>query len=280
MALLSGKVAIITGSGNGIGREHALYMAKQGAKVVVNDVGGSRDGSGAGTRAADTVVQEIKAAGGDAVANYDSVATSEGANNMVWAAMNKFGRLDILVNNAGILRDKTLLNMSEAEFDSVISVHLKGSYLCLQAAARAMKLGGKGGSIVNTSSLSGLLGNFGQGNYSSAKAGIYGLTRTASMEFQKIGVTVNAIAPVAVTRMTEDLPMMKGVSPDALGPQHIAPLVAFLASDLAKDITGRIFGVHGPKLFEYKMEQSEGVTKDGMWTPEEIKERFGEITKF
>lgn len=279
MSLLSGKVAIITGAGNGIGREHALYMAKQGAKVVVNDVGGSRDGSGTGNRAADAVVAEIKGAGGDAVANYDSVATGEGASNMVWAAMNKFGRLDILVNNAGILRDKTLLNMSEAEFDAVIAVHLRGSYVCLQAAARQMKLLGNGGRIINTTSLSGLLGNFGQGNYSAAKAGIYGLTRTASMEFARMNVTVNAVAPVAVTRMTEDLPMMKGVSNDALGPQHIAPLVAFLASDLAKDVTGRIFGVHGPKIFEYKMDQTEGVTKDGAWSPEEIKERFSEITK-
>src|SRR5262249_9105921 len=127
MALFSGKVAIITGSGNGIGREHALYFAKQGAKVVVNDVGGSRDGSGTGTRAADQVVQEIKAAGGETVASYDSVSSIEGANNMVWAAMNKFGRVDILVNNAGILRDKTMLNMNESDFDAVIAVHLKGT---------------------------------------------------------------------------------------------------------------------------------------------------------
>lgn len=280
MGLLSGKVAIITGSGNGIGREHALYMAKAGAKVVVNDVGGSRDGSGASSRAADAVVAEIKAAGGDAVASYDSVTSGEGAQAMVWAAMNRFGRLDILVNNAGILRDKTLLNMSEAEFDAVIAVHLRGTWLCTQAAGRQMKLCGNGGRIVNTSSVSGLLGNFGQSNYAAAKAGIYGVTRTASMEFAKFNVTVNAIAPVALTRMTEDLAMMKGVSADALGPQHIAPLVAFLASDLAKDITGRIFGVHGPKIFEYKMEQTEGVTKDtGLWTPEEIRERLGEIAK-
>jgi NAD(P)-dependent dehydrogenase (short-subunit alcohol dehydrogenase family) len=162
----------------------------------------------------------------------------------------------------------------------VISVHLKGTYLCTQAAGRAMKLIGNGGRIVNTTSLSGLLGNFGQANYSAAKAGIYGLTRTASLEFAKFNVNVNAVAPVAITRMTEDLPMMKGLSAEALGPQHIAPLVAFLASDLAKDVTGRIFGVHGAKVFEYKMEQSEGVTKDGgMWTPEEIKERLPEISK-
>jgi NAD(P)-dependent dehydrogenase (short-subunit alcohol dehydrogenase family) len=280
MGLLTGKVAIITGSGNGIGREHALYMAKLGAKIVVNDVGGARDGTGAGTRAADAVVEEIKKLGSDAVASYDSVATLEGAQSMVWAAMNKFGRLDVLVNNAGILRDRTLINMSEAEFDAVINVHLKGTFMCTQAAARAMKLQNQGGKIVNTTSLSGLLGNFGQANYSSAKAGIYGLTRTASMEFQKFNVNVNAVAPVAKTRMTEDLAMMKGVTETDMGPQHIAPVVAFLASDLAKDITGRIFGVHGTKVFEYKMAQSEGVTKSGgMWSPEEIKERLAEITQ-
>jgi NAD(P)-dependent dehydrogenase (short-subunit alcohol dehydrogenase family) len=281
MALLTGKVAIITGSGNGIGREHALYMAKLGAKIVVNDLGGTRDGTGASTRAADAVVEEIKKLGGEAVASYDSVSTLEGATSMVWAAMNKFGRLDILVNNAGILRDRTLINMSEAEFDTVISVHLKGSFLCTQAAARAMKLQNQGGRIVNTTSVSGLLGNFGQGNYSSAKGGIYSLTRTASMEFQKFNVNVNAVAPVAKTRMTEDLAVMKSIDAVEMGPQHIAPVVAFLSSDLAKDINGRIFGVHGTKVFEYKMEQTEGVTKSGgaMWTPEELKERFSEITK-
>jgi NAD(P)-dependent dehydrogenase (short-subunit alcohol dehydrogenase family) len=280
MALLTGKVAIITGSGNGIGREHALFMAKAGAKIVVNDVGGSRDGTGTGTRAADAVVQEIKAQGGEAVAIYDSVATIEGAQSLVWTAMNKFGRLDILVNNAGILRDKSMLNMTESDFDAVIAVHLKGTYLCSQAAARTMKLLGNGGRIVNTTSLSGLLGNFGQANYSSAKAGIYGLTRTASIEFAKFSVTVNAVAPYALTRMTEDLPMVKGLNPAEYGPQHIAPVVAFLASDLAKDVTGRIFGVHGLKVFEYKMEQTEGVTKSsGLWSPEELKERLAEIAK-
>jgi NAD(P)-dependent dehydrogenase (short-subunit alcohol dehydrogenase family) len=280
MALLTGKVAIITGSGNGIGREHALYLSKLGAKIVVNDVGGSRDGIGAGTRAADAVVEEIKKAGGEAAASYDSVASIEGANNMVWTALSTFGRLDILVNNAGILRDKSLLKMTEAEFDMVIAVHLKGSYLCTQAVGRAFKLQNQGGRIVNTTSLSGLIGNFGQANYSSAKAGIYGLTRTASIEFQKMNVTVNAVAPVAKTRMTEDLAMMKGASEADLGPQHIAPVVAFLASDLAKDVTGRIFGVHGRQIFEYKMEQNAGATKpSGAWTPEEIKERFAEIAK-
>src|ERR1700694_5224180 len=167
--MLEGKVAIITGSGGGIRREHALLFAKEGARVVVNDLGSDRHGGGRGGEMADKTVAEIKAAGGDAVANYDSVATREGADGLVWSALNKFGKLDIVVNNAGILRDKTLLNMSEQDFDLVIDVHLKGTFLMTQAAGSTFKVKGKDGSNVTTTSLSGLLGNFGQGNYSAAK---------------------------------------------------------------------------------------------------------------
>ena len=280
MGILDGKVAIITGSGGGIGREHALLFAKEGAKVVVNDLGSDRHGGGKGGEMADKVVAEIKAAGGDAVANYDSVASREGADGLVWSALNKFGKLDIVVNNAGILRDKTILNMSQQDFDLVIDVHLKGTFLVLQAAARVFKVQARGGRIVNTTSLSGLLGNFGQGNYSAAKGGIYSLTRTASMEFQRMGVTVNAIAPVALTRMTSDLQMFKGMTPEQIGPQYIAPVAAFLASDLAADITGAIVGVQGPKIFVYRMIETEGATREGgPWSPAEIKERWGEISK-
>src|SRR2546422_624333 len=232
--LLEGKVAIVTGAGGGIGREHALTFAREGAKVVVNDLGSDRHGGGKGAEMADQTVADIKAAGGEATANYDSVATREGADGILWTALNKYGRVDVVVNNAGILRDKTLLNMSEQDFDLVIDVHLRGTFLCIQAAGRVFKTQGKGGRIVNTTSLSGLVGNFGQGNYSAAKGGIYSLTRTASMEFQRMGVTVNAIAPVALTRMTEDLALMKQVKPDDIGPQHIAPVAAFLASDCSR----------------------------------------------
>ena len=280
MGLLDGKVAIVTGSGGGIGREHALLFAREGAKVVVNDLGSDRHGGGKGGEMADQVVAEIKKAGGDAVANYDSVATREGADGLVWSALNKFGKLDVVVNNAGILRDKTILNMSEQDFDLVISVHLKGTFLMTHAAARVFKVQGKGGRIVNTTSLSGLLGNFGQGNYSAAKGGIYSLTRTASMEFQRMGVTVNAIAPVALTRMTSDLQMFKGMTPEQIGPQYIAPVAAFLASDLAADITGTIVGVQGPKIFLYKMTETNGATREGgPWNAAEIKERWAEISK-
>jgi NAD(P)-dependent dehydrogenase (short-subunit alcohol dehydrogenase family) len=280
MGMLEGKVAIITGAGGGIGREHALLFAKEGAKVVVNDLGSDRHGGGKGGELADRTVADIKAAGGEAVANYDSVATREGADGLVWSALAKFKKLDIVVNNAGILRDKTLVNMSEADFNLVIDVHLKGTFLVTQAAARLFKVQGKGGRIINTTSMSGLLGNFGQANYASAKGGIYSLTRTAAIELQRDGVTVNAIAPVALTRMTSDLAMMKGVTESQMGPQHIAPVAAFLASELAADITGAIVGVHGAKVFLYKMTETEGVTKDsGTWSPAELKERWAEISK-
>src|SRR5574342_280468 len=272
--LLEGKVAAVTGAGGGIGREHALALARAGAKVVVNDLGSDRHGGGKGSQMADRVVEEVKALGGEAAASYGSVATREGADGVVWTALNRLGRLDVLVNNAGILRDRTLLNMSEDDFDLVLQVHLRGTFLCTQAAARAMKAHGRGGRIVNTTSLSGLLGNFGQANYASAKAGIYGLTRVAALELQKAGITVNAVAPVALTRMTSDLAMMKGATEKDLGPQFIAPLVVFLASDLAQDITGQVVGVPGGKIFLYRMETTGGVDKEpsrGRWTPEELK---------
>ena len=280
MGMFDGKAAIITGAGAGIGRAHALAFAKEGAKVVVNDLGGDRSGGGKASEAADRVVLEIRTAGGEAVANYESVATREGAESILWTALSKYGRVDILVNNAGVLRDRSFLNMSDADWDAVNGVHLKGTFYCSQQVARFLKVQGKGGRIINTTSLSGMLGNFGQANYSAAKAGIYGLTRTMAIELAKANVTVNAIAPVALTRMTEDLAGMKGLSADQIGPQFISPVVLFLASDLAADITGQVLGVHGPKLFVYRMEQTEGVEKDsrkGLWTPQEIREAWARI---
>src|SRR5687767_1795198 len=187
MKLLDGKVAIVTGAGAGIGREHALALAGAGARVVVNDVAGN---------SADAVVEHIASRGGEAVPSSDSVASFEGAQRVVWTALNRFGRIDILVNNAGILRDRTLLNLSEEDFDAVIDVHLKGTFLVTQAAARQMKVQNQGGRIINTSSVSGLIGNFGQTNCAAAMAGIYGMTRVSSIELEKLEVTVNAIAPV------------------------------------------------------------------------------------
>ena len=272
MGILDGKVAVITGAGGGIGKAHALSFAKEGAKIVVNDLGGTRDGQGKGSAMADLVVDEIKKMGGKAVANYDSVATIEGGKNITKTALDAFGGLDIVVNNAGILRDKTLMKMTEAEWDLVIQVHLKGTFAVTQPAFAHMKESGKGGRIINTSSFSGLLGNFGQTNYAAAKAGIYGFTRVVALEGQKYGITCNAIAPVAKTRMTEDLAMFGSVG-DELDPKYISPIVLFLASDLSKEVTGKIFGVQGGKLFAYFMKVSEGIMKEkdgGLWTVNEI----------
>jgi NAD(P)-dependent dehydrogenase (short-subunit alcohol dehydrogenase family) len=282
MGLLDGKVAIITGAGGGIGRQHALLFAKEGAKVVVNDLGGDRHGGGKGSELADAVVEEIKKGGGDAVANYDSVSTREGADGMLWSALNKFGKVDILVNNAGVLRDKSFLNMSDTDWNLVFDVHMKGTYYCAQAVCRQLKVQNSGGRIINTTSVSGLMGNFGQANYSAAKAGIYGFTRTLSMEMARAKVTVNAIAPVAFTRMTEDLKMVQALpnAKEMLAPDHISPVALFLASDLAADINGTIVGVMGTKVSVYRMIETAGTTPKGAsWTAQELRERWGEISK-
>jgi len=280
MGLLEGFVAIITGAGGGIGRAEALLFAREGAKVVVNDLGGARDGSGSDDAMASKVVAEIVAAGGQAVANFDSVATPEGAARIVKTAVDAFGRVDVLVNNAGILRDKTLLKMDEAMWDVVIAVHLKGTFLCTQAAVKQMVAQGGGGRIVNTTSVSGMMGNFGQANYAAAKAGIYGLTRTAAIELQKQRITVNAIAPIAKTRLTEDLPMFQ-TGMDALTPDHVAPAALFLGSDLCADRTGHVLAVAGARMYVFKVVESAGKFKDehAPWTANEIAENWESIAK-
>ncbi len=277
MGLLDGKVAIVTGSGGGIGRCHALALAKEGAKVVVNDVGGDRSGTGGGKSMADKVVDEIKAAGGEAAANYDSVATMAGGKAIVQTALDTFGRIDILVNNAGILRDKSLLKMDENMWDGVIAVHLKGTFACTQPAAAWMKENGQGGRIINTSSTSGLLGNFGQSNYGAAKAGIAGFTRVCAIELAKYGITVNALVPVAKTRMTEDLAPFAQLGEGELDPAYISPMLVFLASDLGKDINGKFFLIQGPRISMMEVKATEGVGKDAMWTPQEIAKSLDKI---
>src|SRR5215831_19467484 len=281
MGLFDGKVVIITGAGAGIGRSHALAFAKEGAKVVVNDLGGDRAGGGRGSEAADRVVMEIKTAGGDAVANYETVATREGAESILWTALSKYGRVDILVNNAGVLRDRSFLNMTDADWEIVQNVHLKGTFYCSQLVGRFLKVQGKGGRIINTTSVSGLLGNFGQANYSAAKAAIYGLTRTLSIELQKHRITVNALAPIAKTRMTEDLPMFQH-GRDALTPDHIAPGALFLASPLCGDRTGYVLAVAGARMYAFKVVETAGKFKDdaaGVWTPQEIADNWDAIVK-
>ncbi|MAE94118.1 MAG: short-chain dehydrogenase [Deltaproteobacteria bacterium] len=281
MALLEGKVALVTGAGGGLGREHALAMAREGAKLVVNDLGGSRDGTGGGHSMADVVVDEIKELGGEAVANYDSVATVEGGERIVQSAVEAFGQLDICVNNAGILRDKTVSKTTEDLWDPVIAVHLKGTYAVSRPAFNHMKERGQGGVIINTSSTSGLNGNFGQANYGAAKAGIAGFTRCMALEGQRYGIRCFILAPVALTRLTEDLPGMQDDSMKArLDPRLVSPLVVFLGSELSKEHTGRTFYVGGGRIAEMKMVTAEGVTKtadDGIWTAQEISDQIGDI---
>jgi NAD(P)-dependent dehydrogenase (short-subunit alcohol dehydrogenase family) len=250
--LCEGRVAIITGAGRGIGREHALLLAHHGAKIVVNDLGGSMDGEGADASPAPQVVVEITALGGEAVANGDDVSDFAGAERLITTAIDTFGGLDILINNAGILRDRMLTNMSEAEWDAVIKVHLKGTFAPSRHAAAYWRERSKAGEtndarIINTTSPSGIYGNVGQTNYGAAKAGIASFTIIASMELARYGVTVNAIAPAALTRMTENLGM--GQAPEdikeQLSPAHIAPVVTWLASPDSAHVTGRVFDVTG-----------------------------------
>jgi NAD(P)-dependent dehydrogenase (short-subunit alcohol dehydrogenase family) len=222
------KVAIVTGAGAGIGKEYAVELARRGAGVVVNDLGGARDGSGASHLAADKVVEEIKAAGGQAVANYDSVATMEGGQNIVQTALDQFGTVDILINNAGILRDKSFLKMSEAEWDQVVSVHLKGAFCVTQPAVKIMKEKNYG-RVVFTSSTSGLYGNFGQTNYGAAKMGVVGIMNSLKIEVAKYNVMVNSIAPNALSRMTEDI--FDANIGAKMRPQFNVPLVLYLCSE-------------------------------------------------
>lgn len=281
MGLLDGRVALVTGAGGGLGREHALALAREGAKVVVNDLGGSRDGTGSSSSLADHVVEEIRALGGEAVANHDSVATVEGGERTVQTALDAFGKLDICVNNAGILRDKTVAKMEEELFDIVIAVHLKGTYCVSRPAFNHMKERGQGGVIINTSSTSGLNGNFGQANYGAAKAGIAGFTRCMALEGQRHGIRCFILAPVALTRLTDDLPGFQDEKLKArMDPKFVSPLVVFLASDLAKDMTNKTFFVGGGRIAEMKVVTAKGVTKaedGGLWRPDEIAARLGDI---
>jgi NAD(P)-dependent dehydrogenase (short-subunit alcohol dehydrogenase family) len=247
MSILEGKVAIVTGAGRGIGRDIAIDMAQEGARVVVNDLGGEVSGAGS-SRVADTVVEEIRSAGGEAVASHDTVATVPGGRAIFETALKSFGKLDILVNNAGVLRDKTLFNMSEEDWDTVIAVHLKGHYCCTRPFVQYIREQKQpGGRIINFSSVSGLYGNFGQSNYGAAKAGIAGFSRVVALEVAKYGATCNVISPSAATRMTIPLMEGRGVDPTTVrrGPEEIAPVVVWLASPAAQSFNGQIIHVGG-----------------------------------
>ncbi len=243
--LLQGKVAVVTGSGRGVGRGIALALAREGAKVVINDVGCEVDGRGSAQDPATQVVNEIKAMGGDAAPNYDSVAEFNGAASIIKTAVDKFGRIDILVNNAGIVRDRSIAKMSEDDFDAVLAVHLKGTFNCGRHAIPHMREQGYG-RIINITSSAGLRGNFGQSNYGAAKAGIMGLTLVWAIELGKYGVTVNAMAPAGLTRMVGTIPGMEGKEPPPeMNPELNGPMVAFLASEKAAHVNGQIFGRRG-----------------------------------
>jgi NAD(P)-dependent dehydrogenase (short-subunit alcohol dehydrogenase family) len=290
MGALDGRVAIITGAGRGIGREHSLLFAQEGAKVVVNDLGGAIDGSGDDRSPAQQVVDEIKAAGGEAVASSDNVADWEGGRRLIDTAVEAFGDVNVLINNAGILRDRMLVSMEEAEWDSVIHVHLKGHFVPTHWAASHWREQSKAGkevdaAIVNTSSTSGLIGNPGQANYGAAKAGIAAFTVIAAQELQRYGVRVNAIAPAARTRMTEATPGLSDVvkAPsdtakfDVWDPANVSPLVAYLASESCP-ATGKVFLVQGGKVQVFQpWTLTEMIDKNDRWTVSELQSEMKQL---
>ncbi|MEY2434830.1 MAG: hypothetical protein QOC92_4555 [Acidimicrobiaceae bacterium] len=266
-----GKVAIITGAGGGLGRSHALELAKRGALIVVNDLGGSVDGGGGSHTAAQKVVDEIKAAGGEAVANYDSVATPEGGESIVQTALDSFGRVDIIINNAGILRDASFKNMTKDMLEPIIDVHLKGAFYVTRPAWQLMRDQGYG-RIVNTSSGAGVFGNFGQTNYGAAKMGLVGFTRVLAVEGAKNNIKANAIAPVAKTRMTEEL---LGPVADKLAPEFVTPVVTYLVHESCP-VSGEVYSVGGGRVARVFIGVTPGYT-DPELTPESVRDHFDQI---
>ncbi len=278
MAMLDGRVAVVTGAGRGIGRAIALELARHGAKIVVNDVGAGLDGRGTAEDPAHAVCEEIEAIGSEAAPSYDDVSQFDTAAAIIETAVSKFGSIDILVNNAGIVRDKSLVKMTEDDFDAVLAVHLKGTFNTTRHAAPHMKQNGFG-RIINITSSAGLRGNFGQTNYAAAKAGIYGMTMVWAIELAKYGITVNAMAPVAATRMTAGLAGAPAaeMTPE-MDPAQNAPLIAYLASEKAAHVNGQVFGRRG---FAYTIFQKPKPTaqmfKPGGWTAGEIAEHFDSV---
>ena len=267
-----GKVAIITGAGGGLGRQHALLLAGRGALVVVNDLGGSIDGTGESTSAAERVVEEIRAAGGEAVADHNSVATPEGGAAIVQTAVDSFGRVDIVVNNAGILRDKSFNNMGPDLLGPVLDVHLAGAFYVTQPAWLHMREQGYG-RIVSTSSAAGIFGNFGQTNYGAAKMGLVGFTRVLAVEGAKYGIKANAIAPLALTRMTEDIVCGLG---DRLDPALVSPLVAFLTHEECP-VSGQVFSVGGGRVAQVFIGETKGYWKADL-APEDLRDNWDTVT--
>lgn len=278
--ILNGKVAVVTGAGRGIGREVALLLARHGARVVVNDLGGSEAGAGSSQRPADEVVDAIRKAGGEAVASYDSVSSMAGGKAIVERALDTFGSADVVVNNAGVLRDRMIFNMTEEEWDVVLDTHLKGTFAVTRAAAPFMRER-KWGRFINMTSTSGLVGNVGQANYAAAKLGIVGLTKVTALDMARYNVTANCISPFAWTRMIGTIPTdteaqrARVEKVKKMGPEHIAPIAAFLATDLAREVSGQIIGVRGKEVMIFghsrpimRVHHAEG------WTVERLAEIF------
>jgi NAD(P)-dependent dehydrogenase (short-subunit alcohol dehydrogenase family) len=268
-----GRVAIITGAGGGLGREHALMMADRGALIVVNDLGGAVDGTGSDKGAAQLVVDEIVAAGGEAVANTDSVATPEGGESIVQSAVDAFGKVDIVINNAGILRDKSFHNMTPDMYDAVFEVHLRGAFNVTLPAWKIMREQGYG-RVVSTSSAAGVFGNFGQANYGAAKMGLVGFTKVLAVEGVKYDIKANAIAPLAYTRMTEDV---LGPLADKVAPELISPLVTYLAHESC-DSTGRLYSVGGGRVAEVFIAECTGYAGGTDLSPEDVRDNWSTIT--
>lgn len=274
MAGVEGRVVVVTGAGGGLGRQHALLLARRGAKLVVNDLGGARDGTGGGSEMADSVVAEIREAGGDAVANHDNVAVPDGGRAVVKSAIDTFGRVDVVVNNAGILRDVTFAKMTDEQWDSVVKVHLYGTYHVTHAAWTHFREQ-QHGRVIMTTSTSGLYGNFGQSNYGAAKLGMVGMINTLAMEGAKYGITANAVAPLAATRMTDDVFPQEALT--RLDPAYVSPLVAHLAGDECAD-TGIVVLAGGGSYARVAFSQATGAQFDAVPSVEDLATRWDEIT--
>lgn len=279
--LLRGRVALVTGGGRGIGRAVALALAEQGARLIINDLGCDKEGRGREPGVADEVVSELTKAGFEAVASHHDVTNKAEVAEMVGLAARYGEPIDILVNCAGISRGGSLFDQTEADFDAMLGTDLVGTLLVTQAVASELRRARRRGSIVNMTSISGLLGNLGQASESAAKAGVYGFTRTAAIELQKFGISVNAVAAIARTRLTEDLPMFEKVR-GSLEPEHIAPAVVYLVSDLSEGVSGVVLSVAGGRIATISLSESPGRLKDdadGRWTPQEIAAHFSSIAR-
>jgi NAD(P)-dependent dehydrogenase (short-subunit alcohol dehydrogenase family) len=280
MGILEGKVALVTGAGRGIGRAVSLLFAGEGARIFANDAGTNIDGTGNDPEVVTALVEEIRNLGGTAEGNTEDASSAQSADAIVRAALDKFGRVDVLVCLAGIRGDQPLLNADERTVERILDVALRGPFFLVQRAAREMVNAGRGGRIVLTTASAGLVGNIGQSAYSIAAAGIYGLMRTASIELQRKHVTVNAVAPVAKTRLTEDLPMFEHV--DSMSPERAAPAYLFFASDLASEITGNVLGIAGGRISLFRVGESGGRFQEAAgaaWTADEIHEQWKSMVK-